>query len=145
LRGGHTVTKVFTSSGPLYGKVREIDKVIEGNTFLFYSVGYDESGKILREVNDKGIILFYNYGADGKILGKTVEMPTGAKLLEVLKSNEISLLRSVEQAQNPDAKSDALQRLGNFYIHEMADPSKALDLLPFMSKPMQRFNIKWQL
>ena len=143
LKKGHTITETFLSSGPLYGKVRKIEKVVDGKTVPVFQAGYDESGRLLRVVDAKGFTTINQFGKDGKLSGKIVKPPSDAAVVAALQATEKSLLQAVADAANRASRGDALQKLGLFYIHEMGEPAKALDLLPKMGNPKQVFNIKW--
>jgi len=142
LKQGHTIMETFLSSGPLYGKVRKVEKVVDGVKKTIFQAGYDESGKLLRTVDAKGFTAVNEFGKDGKLSGKIVKPPTDKEILATLQATENTMMQAVAAAENRTARGDALQRLGFFYIREMRDCAKAIALISQMSNPKQIFNIK---
>lgn len=144
LRKGHTITEVFLSAGPLYGKVRKVEKIVDGEKFPVFQAGYDETGRLLRKVDEKGFLTLFKYSASGDVT-KERHPPSEKSLLENLYKKENELKRQIEQAASATGKSAALQRLGYFYISEMGAPEKAHSLLPLIKNVNQVFNIKFHL
>jgi hypothetical protein len=138
---GHTITEVFKSPGPLYDKVRKVENVENESKKLVYRASYSEAGQILRELDEKGFTLIYQYAEDGK-LTKRLEPPTDKSSISLLREQEGVLLSEINNAINAVAKDAAMQRLGFFYIKEARDKKKAVELLSKITNPLHRFNLK---
>ncbi len=142
LKKGHTITETFLSSGPLYGKVRKIEKVVDGKTVPVFQAGYDEAGRLLRKTDENGFTTVISYGSTGKLTGKSVLPPKDPKTLEELKLKEASLIAALSAATPGEQHDEAAQALAFFYIHKMKDVVKALPLARLVQDRQILFNIK---
>jgi YD repeat-containing protein len=141
--GTTTVTHVFKAPGPLYNKVQKVEKTIGKTTAEIYRASYDETGRLLRSIDEKGYITTFHYDPQGHLTGRTVSLPVDPKYLAPILAKEKELMKEVQDADpNTDDKDDALEALGFFYIAEMHAPEKALKLLPEMSNSLQKFNVR---
>jgi len=142
LEEGHTITETFLSSGPLYGKVRKVEKVMDGKRVPILQVGYDESGRLLRKTDEKGFTTVNQFGNDGKLSGTIVKPPTDTNIIATLQTKEGSLLDAVNTATTESDHNKALSALGFFYILELRAPQKALKLVSQMTNRQTIFSIK---
>ncbi|MCK9588532.1 MAG: hypothetical protein M0Q93_04090 [Terrimicrobiaceae bacterium] len=142
LRRGHTITETFLSSGPLYGKVRKIEKVEDGVKQLIYQAGYSESGQLLRKTDENGFTTIISYGAAGKLKGTKVLPTRDPQILKNLKLKEESLVATLAAAAPGEKHDEAAQALAFFYIHKMKDVAKALPLAAIVQDRQILFNIK---
>jgi len=141
--GTSVVTDVFETRGPLYHKVKSVNRVSpNGKTTLIYKLSYDEAGKIIRKVDQDGFITNYAYDKDGKFLNLVVQPPSDPVVLAALKARETQLLKQISSAPSPEQRGDLLEELAFFYIHQYGLPDKALALLPEVTNRKQAFNIQ---
>ncbi|NJK92221.1 MAG: hypothetical protein HC904_10550 [Blastochloris sp.] len=139
---GHLVTETYKTPGPLYGKVKKVVRLEEGKEVPVLQYSYDEKGKLLRKIDDKGFTTVFNYDDKGKLKDTKLLPLKNPEILQSLKEKEAALLKAIEAADNEQKKGDQMQLLGFFYIHEMRDYEKALKMIPLMQNPKQRYNIQ---
>ena len=142
LAGVKTVYSEIQTPGPLYGKVRRVEKTVGGVTTQLYRAAYDDAGRLLRKTDEKGFTTSFKYDPTGKLLSQDVMLPSDPAIVKALKAKEAELLQKVVSAPNEEKKGDALQKLGFFYIRDKGTPQKAMALLPQMGNRKQIFNIK---
>jgi hypothetical protein len=140
--GVTTVTHVFETPGPLYHKVKSVEKTTNGFTITVYKASYDEAGKLIREMDEKGYITNYMYGKGGNSFIKTHAMTTDPQTLSELAQKETALLAKIRKTEDPTQRGDLLEELGFLYAHQLQEPEKALALIPLMTNRMQIFNVK---
>jgi hypothetical protein len=141
LKGGHTITEVFKSPGPLYDKVRKIEKLEEdGARRLAYQSSYSETGKLLREVDEKGFVSIYSYGQTGELTSRKIFLPKNSEILKSLKSKEIFLESEIARASTSIERDKAVERLACFFIYELKTPSRVSEISNSIScRPLQYF------
>jgi YD repeat-containing protein len=140
--GVSTVTHVFESPGPLYHKVRYVEQIKEGETTTIYKASYDEGGRLIRKIDQKGFVTTYTYDDKGQFLNKIVNIPSDPTILAKLKQKEETLLTQLAKTSNSEEHGDLLEELAFLYIHDFGIPKKALALLPQISDRKQAFNIQ---
>jgi len=144
--GTTLVTHLFETPGPLYNKVKSVEKIsiLDGKEVITttFKASYDEAGRIIREVDEKGFISTFAYGQDGKPNRTLVSPPSDPQILDELKIQEKSFLADINKTSGVALRDDKFQTLGLFYIYKMGDPKKALALIPQMTGHIQIFNIK---
>ncbi len=141
--GVKTVVYTFPEPGPLYEKVQKVDQEKDGVEKTIYKASYDEAGRLIREVDEKGFSTVYSFSKDGQFTGKTITRPMGKDILAALAVEEEKLLDAVTKAKDEGSKGDACQALGLFYIFKLGDHEKALNLLPQIKNRRQIFNIRF--
>jgi YD repeat-containing protein len=127
--GAIIVTHVFETPGPLYHKVHEIDKSNGNITTTIYRASYDETGKLIREMDEKGYISILTYDDEGKFKSRTTTLPTDSELLAKLKAQGQALLALIAKSTNEEERQDALRDLAQYYMFEMLDPARGAGLL----------------
>jgi len=126
--GVTTVKHVFETPGPLYGKIQKIEQISGKTTSLVYRASYDEAGRLIREMDDKGFSKCYTYDDAGKLIGKSLLKTKNSQILADFKKQEANLLSAVTAAQDSETRQLALENLAIFYIDQVKDTSKALAL-----------------
>jgi YD repeat-containing protein len=127
--GVTTITHVFETPGPLYHKVQKIEEITGKTTTLVYRASYDETGKLIREVDETGYITKFNYDDQGKIQSKVVSLSQNPEVLASFKKKEKELMDIITKATTLDDKQYAIRSLAQFYLFEMKDNPKALSFL----------------
>lgn len=139
---GHIVTEVFTSAGPLYGKVREINKVVNGKAVPILKCGYDDAGRLVRRTDNNGFTTLFKFSPDGRLKEKVCLPIRDPNILASLQRNEQVLLDAVKKAARGQHHDEAVQKLAFFYIHQLKDINKALPLAALVEDRQILFNIK---
>jgi RHS Repeat. len=136
IEGGHRITEIFKSTGPLYGKVRKVETLGErGNRILQYAASYDDKGRLIRETNANGITTAYTFDDAGKLTGKKV-LPTRDESVQKAFAAKIGRLQqAIAAAETSGDRDSKIQDLALFYIGEMREPDKALALLGQVADP----------
>ena len=142
--GVTTVTHIFETPGPLYNKVKSVEKTTNGVTTTIYKASYDEAGRLIRKIDENGFIYNYAYGESDKVSQASVSPPSDPQIVTMLKAKEASLLTALGKVSNHTDREDLMEELAFFYIYKMGDTTKALALLPKMTNRLQIFNIKMQ-
>jgi len=143
LQDGHIITEIFKSQGPLYGKLRKVEKIENGSKRVVRQLTYDEKGKLTREMDSDGYFLVFNYDKKGELIGKAIQHPTDKAIVEKLTAKESELVKKLANITEKVARGNALQELGFFYINELRNPNKALELISQITDPLQQFNVKF--
>jgi YD repeat-containing protein len=142
LDGVTTVTHVFETPGPLYHKVQKIEKIRDDVVTLNYRASYDEEGRLIRKIDDKGFVTSLEYGPFGKITKENTVLGSDPKLLKTLADEESELLQAVKTSKSSSDRDDALYDLATFYTSKMLDFKKALFLVNQMTNSEEIFNIE---
>ena len=140
--GATTVTHVFETPGPLYHKVKSVEQISNGQTTTIYKASYDETGRLIRKIDQKGFTISYTYDENGKFLKTTVKPPTDPAILAALKQKEVTFLQQLARVSDPELRGDLLEQLAFLYIHDFGVPEKALALLPQITNRKQAFNVR---
>jgi YD repeat-containing protein len=131
--GTTTVTHIFETPGNLYNKVEKIEKVsqIDGKTTsaIIYRASYDETGKLIRSVNENGYITTFNYNEHGQLTGRAMSLPVDPQLLLKLQEKGNKLMDLVARATNGEGRQEAVRDLAQYYLFDMLDKKKASDLI----------------
>jgi YD repeat-containing protein len=138
LDGTTTIYHVFESPGPLYNKVRSIQKASNGTFTTVYQAAYDETGRIIRQVDEKGHVTSFGYDANGNQIVEHVELSHDPALLASLAAEEKVLVEKVKQS---NASYYPLQDLFEFYIGNLQF-DKAAGLLPLATIREQVYDMK---
>ncbi len=141
LTKGHTVTEKFLSSGPLYGKVRKVDKIVDGEKVTVLQTGYDEAGRLLRTTDERGFTTVFSFDPTGKLNEKRLIATKDPDVLSDLAKKEHSLINEVAIAQTESQKQLRLFDLGLFYLFEARDSSKVDSL----AKAIVDVNLRYKL
>jgi hypothetical protein len=149
LEEGTTRTTEFTSPGPLYGKVRQIEKLdTKGVYHMIYHADYNEAGDLIRKsvVDDNGMTTVSTFAKNGAPLTKTTSRPADPAAVAALDAKEKALLAAVSAAapKGKFAVDGALEQLAFFYIHTASGP-KAIELLPQIANRDIAFAVKVSL
>jgi hypothetical protein len=135
-----TVMHVFETPGPLYQKVQKIEEIDGNTTTIVYRASFDEQGRLIRKIDERGRITLYNYDASGEVqiqkAGLTVEKQAENR------TREKALISSLSSASTALEKERIAKTLAYFYIHELGDPSKALALIPDIPDPASQFILR---
>lgn len=142
LKQGHTITETFLSSGPLYGKVRKIEKIENGISRIVYQAGYDQFGHTLRELDKDGFTRIYILDTNGKRIGTKLLGTQDKNVLAHLSETELNFLKAIPASSTSEEKQGRLRDLAFFYIGELHDPQKALNLLPQVTNRKTAYAIK---
>jgi hypothetical protein len=145
--GSTTISQFFKTPGPFYDKVRNVEKVMNGQTTTIYKASYDELGRLARKVDQRGFVTDYRYKDEGNdpILEHT-GLLQDPKLLDALKANEAMLLKNLDRAGGkPQARDVAIQDLVLFYIYHELDLQKAVPLIDQIQNPKRIFTVKLAL
>ena len=142
LDGEVTVRTVFKTPGPLYDKVRQITDTPDKTTSILLRFGYDETGRLIREIDDNNFTTVYTYDAAGKVAKQIVLPPSDPAIVAKLQAREKVLLGDVAKAKTPADKDNAIRELAMFYIYRMGDIDKALGLAQGLSHPDWAYEIK---
>lgn len=126
--GSKTITTIFESPGPLYNKVRSIEKISDGVTTVIYKAFYDDAGKLIREIDEKGYITTFTYDDQNKLKNKITSLPQDPKVLAKLNEKEKNLGLQIAKITTEEGKAEAIQNLGQFYLFDKLDPQKALNM-----------------
>lgn len=143
--GSKTVTHVFKTPGPLYGKIQKVERTqrVDGKeiTTQIYKASYDEAGKIIREIDEKGWISTFKYDAKGQPAGRSVTLSNDPTFLAALAVKEKVLLTKVKATHNG---LEATRDLYEFYISQL-DYSKASAVEPMLENREAIYNLRLDL
>lgn len=142
LDGGHKITEVFMSTGPLYGKVRKVETIENDVRRLAYQASYDDLGRLIRETNADGFTTAYTFDKDGKFSGRKLLKTGDEEVLKAFQLKEQALMRAIGEATSDGLKQEKVQDLAFFYIAEMRNPEKALALAQQVTDRKILFSIK---
>ena len=127
LQGMETRTVLFRNPGPFFNKVREItETAADGMTRVIAKRSYDETGRLIRSLDEGSTITAYAYDKAGQLVSQTTSIDPRA--LASLQQKEAAMLRAIAEAKDPGRKNDLTIALGAFYIHDMKEYAKALQL-----------------
>jgi YD repeat-containing protein len=129
LDGSTIITRTFRTPGPLYGKVHKVEKIVNGQTSTIYQASYDEMGKLIRIVDEQGIITKYIYDPSGHEVKRTVELSKDADLIKSLARQEKIRLKQIQQERNVGKYQEEIYSLALFYMHQMLAFDKANALI----------------
>jgi len=125
--GTVTVTHVFETPGPLYHKVKSIEKTVNGQTTTISKASYDEAGRLIRKVDERGFITLFTYKDD--IIKTSIGLTQNPEILAQLQQKEKEIKDVIENALTTNEKQDAIRSLAQFYMFGMLDNAKALSLV----------------
>lgn len=142
IQRGHTITEVFKTPGPLYDKVRQVQRVKEdGGLETLYKASYDDMGRLVRKIDESGLMTAFNFNEEGKLTSKNIEFTPSIAHQEQLKLDEQQAVTRVSDAETQEEKDAALRELGLFYAKKMYDTEKAMAILPQIKDPRQAFTL----
>jgi YD repeat-containing protein len=140
---GDKITEVFRTPGPLYGKVRKVENILpNGTRKTIYQAAYDDKGKLIRKVNEKGFTTVYKYAKDGKLADTKMLRPTDPSILKQLKAKEKELLAAVSSVTDKNLRESAVEELGYFYVKEWGEAAKALPLISQLTDARKVYGLK---
>ena len=143
LDGSTVISHVFETPGPLYMKVREVNRLLpNGQSTTLYKVSYDEFGRVIRSVDAKGFATTYTYNSNSSLIKRVITIPSDPEILRELQKREAALLKMVITAPTIRKKEGILEKLAFFYIHDRGLPEKALALLPQLTNRNLAFNVQ---
>lgn len=143
LDDGHRITQVFSSPGVLYGKVRRVEEVdSKGNKQSILQLDYDDQGRIYRKIDDTGFAIVFSYGKEGRVKSEQIFPPHDPLILGKLASKEKDLIKSIASASTNALKQDRLQELAFFYLFDMHQTRKALELASRFTDKQMLFHLK---
>lgn len=136
IEGGHRITEIFKSTGPLYGKVRKVEALgNKGHPMLQYAASYDDKGRLIRETNANGITTAYTFDQVGNLSGKKV-LPTRDESVQKAFTAKIEQFQqAIATAETNGDRDSKIQDLALFYIGEMREPDKTLALMGQVTDP----------
>lgn len=140
--GVTTITTVFESPGPLYNKVRSIEKVSNGKKTTVLKAFYSETGKLIRQLDARGFIISYQYDANGKRIGRSISLSQDPVFLASLAIQEKMLLEKLKGATTQQGRDAILNDLYIFYVGKSLDYNKAETLLNLMTNKDEIYNLK---
>lgn len=145
LRDGHTITHMFKAPGPLYDKVRKVEKIENGLQKTVYQAGYDAKGRLVREIDERGWQTTFGPDEFGKQTTSNTVLVSDPALQRSLEDQERLLLKKLEDTKNSIDRDSAAQDLFLFYISKALDFQKAKNLLGAVSDSERLFNLKLAL
>lgn len=141
LKKGHTITEKFLSSGPLYGKVRKVEKVVNGEKFPVLQTGYDEAGRLLRTTDEKGFTTLFSFDPTGRLEEKTLIPTKNRDVLSGLAEKERELIREAANSPPGAPKNKRIFDLGLFYLFESRDSGKAYSVVNTINDKGLRYKL----
>jgi YD repeat-containing protein len=127
--GTTLITHIFETPGPLYQKVRNIEKITGKTTTLIYSASYDEMGHLIREVDGGGHITKLTYDSQGNLRSSITSLSTDPEILEQLNNKGRQLTDKIASSTSTEDKQNAIRNLVQYYLFDMLDYTKAKDLI----------------
>jgi len=141
--GVTTITHVFESPGPLYQKLRSIEKTANGVTTTIFKAYYNAEGNLIRKIDENNIITSYKYDATGNQLVEKVILSTDPAVLAALAKQEKVLLERLKHyPQGSTQRMGVLNDLVVFYICKALDFNKAKALEGLMTDRDEIYNLK---
>ena len=140
LDGSTTVTHVFETPGPLYYKVHDVERIVNGKNSTLYKSSYDENGKMIQSIDPNGFTVSYKYDTNGHEVSRHTTLPTDIEVIQRLKKTEESLVSELKNA--PDEKDYYIEKLAMFYIYQELDSNKASALIPLVTEPSLIYRIQ---
>jgi YD repeat-containing protein len=144
LSRGHTITHVYKSTGPLFGKIYRIEQFdpVTGKFRDILRRAYDASGRLLRKTDAAGFTTLYKYDEKGTLAKQAIEGTRDPTILKALEAKEKNLLAIADITIELSKRDSIFTELGMFYIHELKDCGKALALVPEIYDPTKAFSIR---
>ena len=148
--GATTVSHVFETPGPLYHKIKSVDRTLNGITTSIYKASYDELGRLIRRQDAKGFITTYVYGDGKDPISQHASLSDDPLLKKDLLAKENSLINAFKAAPIGRGKSKferdgAIQDLVLFYIFNDLDFQKPLPFIDKISDRNRVFNVRLAL
>jgi YD repeat-containing protein len=94
--GTTTVSKVFETPGPLYHKLRSLEKVSNGVTSALYKASYDEAGNLIREMDDNGWVTTFSYDSTGKKTAQQTTLSSDPNFLSITAAKRDALIKRLK-------------------------------------------------
>jgi YD repeat-containing protein len=142
LDGTTTVTKIFNTPGPLYQKVRSVEKTTsDGQTSIIYKASYDEAGRLVRNMDPNGFVVTYDYNNEGQETARHTVLPNDPGALRKIKEKESLLLSALNNAPL-GAKDTYIEKLAIFYVYGALNADKANALIQLVTEPDLVYRIK---
>jgi YD repeat-containing protein len=140
-----TVTQVFETPGPLYQKIREVDEIRNDKSRMLYRLSYNESGQLIRKMDENHLVTTFIYDQAGKLMGRHVELSSDLATLATLKASEEALLATFRGSKKNSERTTALQDLIIFYITKELNFDKASALEALVTSREQLYSLKLML
>jgi YD repeat-containing protein len=126
--------ETWFTSGVAAGKTRRVEQFSGRVKKVLEQCSYDEKGKLIRKIDQRGIATSFKYDDKGKRLSALIDVNN-----PLIKKQEADLLQAVAEAKKDEERDKKLSKLCYFYIHTLQVPDKAVALLNKISNPAIRF------
>jgi hypothetical protein len=150
MAGGHQIRTEFSTPGPLYGRLKEVQTVDEnGIKSLVLKYDYDEKGRLLRRLDKNGFThLYLRDEKSGNVTETKLLPPMDPKAIQKLKDKESVMLKKLadldpkKYPQQSLAWHQLMLDLGRFYLLDMHAPDRVPTLLEQMTDPKYIYRLK---
>jgi YD repeat-containing protein len=140
--GAVTVTHIFEAPGPLYHKVKSVDRIDRNKLTIVYKASYDEFGRLIRKIDSNGLVTTFQYDLTGHEVSHHMSLSSDPIFLASIAAQEQALLKQLKSASTSSERDAVLENLIIFYTAKSLQFDKAEALLKTVTNRNDIYTLK---